>query len=297
MQSFHDLLTDVMTNGEWRGDRTGTGTTSVFGRTIRFNMAKGFPLMTTKRVPFKSVAAELLWFISGGTNIIPLLANGCTIWTDWPLKTFNAEQASRGDALMLQEDFERGLLEGTIDECHGDLGPVYGAQWRRWQTNRGPIDQLDRAIRTIRENPMDRRILVSAWNPADLPYQALPPCHFAFQFYCHTDGRLSIQTHMRSTDIFLGLPFNIASYALLLHMVAGVTGRTPGDLIITMGDLHLYNNHREQAVELLARIPKTLPTLNLPTKAVSLEDYTLDDIRGGLEGYMPYPPIVAPIAV
>lgn len=301
MYQYNTLLRKVLTEGETRGDRTGTGTTSLFGATLRHDMREGFPLLTAKRVPFKSVAAELLWFIDGGTNIRPLLQNNCTIWTDWPL----AKYRNAVDAYISQKDFEAKILDDAQFAAeHGSLGPVYGKQWRQWDA--GPIfpgageghfiDQIGEVLDQIRHNPESRRILVSAWNPGDVPKQALPPCHFAFQLYCHTDGRLSLQMHMRSTDIFLGLPFNIASYGLLLHMLAAVTDRTVGDLIITFGDLHLYSNHLEQALEFLSRPAPELPTLDLPVHSY-LEDYTLAEITASLKNYNPLSTIRAQVAV
>jgi thymidylate synthase len=302
MREYTRLLIDVLFNGETRGDRTGTGTYSVFGRQGRFDLTKGFPLLTVKRVPFKSVAAELLWFIAGGTNIRSLLLNGCTIWTDWPLAKFRKETN--------QPDYPQSLFEENIvndrefAEQWGDLGPVYGKQWRNWDafdpgsafSYPRSIDQLDDVIERIKHNPECRRLLVSAWNPGDVGRQALPPCHYAFQFYCHRDGGLSLHMNMRSTDIFLGLPFNIASYALLTHMVAGVTGRTAKELVISFGDLHLYANHVEQAHELLGRTAPALPQLGL-TRRESIDDYTLDDLTSALVGYNPLKTISAPVAV
>jgi thymidylate synthase len=308
MKQYHALLMDVMASGEHRGDRTGTGTQSLFGHFMRHDMADGFPLMTSKRVPFKSVAAELLWFLRGETNIKTLLMDGCTIWTDWPYAKFKKLNPS---SPMTQKQFESNIIgDPYFARTWGDLGPVYGKQWRQWdgreikqsdadgrmQTIWETKDQIADVIDQIRNNPESRRILVSAWNAAAVDRQALPPCHFAFQFYCHNDGRLSLQFHMRSTDIFLGLPFNIASYGLLLHMVCGATGRTPGHLTTTFGDLHLYSNHRDQALELLDREPPALPQLTLPAKS-SIHGYTLPEIMAGLEKYEPLPTIRAQVAV
>jgi thymidylate synthase len=308
MKSYHGLLMDVMVRGEERGDRTGTGTLSIFGAQMRHDMREGFPLLTSKRVPFKAVAAELLWFLRGETNIRSLLQDGCTIWTDWPLAKFR-KRTKQPD--YPQERFEQNIKnDAYFATTWGGLGPVYGKQWRAWDTTNsfqsqlnGPgkyiwerRDQLAQVIDRIKSNPECRRLLVSAWNPGVVEQQALPPCHFAFQFYCHGDGGLSCHMNMRSTDIFLGLPFNIASYALLTHMVAAVTDRTPRDLIISFGDLHLYQNHTEQALQLLERDPPPLPTLELPKK-LDIDDYRLPDLLESLRDYNPLGTIAAPVAV
>ena len=264
MRQYLDLMRLVLDRGAEKHDRTGTGTLSVFGHQMRFDLADGFPLVTTKRVHLKSIIHELIWFLSGDTNIGYLKAHGVTIWDEW------------------------------ADE-NGDLGPVYGAQWRSWPTPEGgSIDQIRQVVGQIRSNPDSRRLIVTAWNPADVDRQALPPCHCLFQFYV-ANGRLSCQLYQRSADIFLGVPFNIASYALLTMMMAQVTGLEPGEFVHTLGDAHLYLNHLEQAREQLARAPRPLPTMRLNPDVRSIFDFDYGDFS--LEAYDPYPRIQAPVAV
>lgn len=264
MKTYLDLLDHVLTHGVRKEDRTGTGTLSVFGHQMRFPLADGFPLLTTKKLHTRSIIHELLWFLKGDTNIGYLRDNGVTIWDEW------------------------------ADEL-GNLGPIYGAQWRSWPTPDGQsIDQISRIIDDIRRTPDSRRLIVSAWNVGALPDMALPPCHALFQFYV-ADGRLSCQLYQRSADIFLGVPFNIASYALLTHMVAQQTGLQPGEFIWTGGDCHLYLNHLEQARLQLSRTPRALPTLRITRQPDSIFDYRFEDFV--IEGYDPWPGIKAPIAV
>ncbi|MEP0069557.1 thymidylate synthase [Pyruvatibacter sp.] len=264
MQQYHELMERVLADGAQKGDRTGTGTLSVFGHQMRFDLGKGFPLVTTKKLHLKSIVHELLWFIAGDTNTRYLKANGVSIWDEW------------------------------ADE-NGELGPVYGKQWRSWDMPEGgAVDQLKWLVEEIRTNPNSRRLIVSAWNPADLDKMALAPCHCLFQFYV-ADGKLSCQLYQRSADIFLGVPFNIASYALLTMMIAQVTGLEPGDFVHTFGDAHLYSNHLEQTREQLSRAPFALPKMVLNPEVRSLFDFTYDDFS--LEGYEAHPHIKAPVAV
>jgi thymidylate synthase len=264
MRQYLDLMRQVLDHGIRKTDRTGTGTLSAFGHQMRFDLAAGFPLVTTKKLHLKSIIHELIWFLSGDTNIAYLKANGVSIWDAW------------------------------ADEA-GDLGPVYGAQWRSWPTgDGGSIDQIRHVVEQIRTSPDSRRLIVSAWNPAEVDQMALPPCHCLFQFYV-ADGRLSCQLYQRSADIFLGLPFNIASYALLTLMMAQVTGLKPGDFILSLGDTHLYLNHLEQARLQLERDPRPLPTMRLNPEVNAIFDFVYDDFT--LEGYEPHPHIRAVVAV
>ncbi|HZM44963.1 MAG TPA: thymidylate synthase [Burkholderiales bacterium] len=264
MRSYLDLMTHVLEHGARKNDRTGTGTLSIFGAQLRFDLGAGFPLLTTKRVHLKSIVHELLWFLKGDTNTRYLRENGVTIWDEWA-------------------------------DANGDLGPVYGYQWRSWPTpDGGHIDQLAQVIEQIRKNPDSRRMIVSAWNVADLPRMALLPCHAFFQFYV-AEGRLSCQLYQRSADFFLGVPFNIASYALLTLMVAQATGLEPGDLVHTFGDTHLYLNHLDQAREQLARTPRAPPVMKLNPAVKDVFRFRYEDFT--LENYDPHPAIKAPVAV
>jgi thymidylate synthase len=264
MQTYLDLLRHVLERGVAKADRTGTGTRSVFGWQMRFDLARGFPLLTTKKVHLKSVLVELLWFLRGDTNVAFLREHGVTIWDEWA-------------------------------DARGELGPVYGAQWRSWRTADGRVvDQIAEVVERIRKDPTSRRLVVSAWNPGEIEAMALPPCHALFQFWV-ADGRLSCQLYQRSGDLFLGVPFNIASYAALTLMVAQVCGLAPGELVHTLGDAHLYDNHLEQAKLQLARAPRPLPRLVLDPGVRSLFDFRYEHFR--LEGYDPHPAIKAQVAV
>lgn len=265
MKQYLDLLNRILTEGTDKTDRTGTGTRSIFGAQMRFNLADGFPLVTTKKLHLKSIIHELLWFLAGDTNVKYLQDNGVRIWNEW------------------------------ADPDTGDLGHIYGYQWRSWPDYRGgSIDQIAAAVDQIKNNPDSRRIIVSAWNVADLPNMNLPPCHAFFQFYV-ADGRLSLQLYQRSADTFLGVPFNIASYALLLQMMAQVTGLEAGDFVHTLGDTHIYNNHLEQARLQLTRDPRPLPKMILNPDVKSIFDFKYDDFT--LTGYDPHPHIAAKVSV
>jgi thymidylate synthase len=264
MRQYHELMDRILAEGAEKHDRTGTGTLSVFGHQMRFDLADGFPLVTTKKLHLKSIVYELLWFLSGDTNVRFLNQHGVTIWDEWADK-------------------------------EGDLGPIYGAQWRSWPApGGGAIDQIANVVAMIRRNPDSRRLIVSAWNPADVERMALPPCHCLFQFYV-ARGRLSCQLYQRSADVFLGVPFNIASYALLTLMVAQVTGLAPGEFVHTFGDAHLYLNHLEQARLQLSRAPRALPTMRINPAVTDLFAFRYEDFA--LEGYDPHPHIKAAVAV
>ena len=264
MKQYLDLLDEVLREGTVKEDRTGTGTLSVFGRQLRFDLDQGFPLLTTKQLHLKSIIYELLWFLSGDTNVRYLQEHGVRIWNEWA-------------------------------DDRGDLGHVYGYQWRSWPDyDGGSIDQIATIVDDIRRTPDSRRLIVSAWNVADLPRMNLPPCHLLFQFYV-ADGRLSLQLYQRSADLFLGVPFNIASYALLLQMTAQVTGLRPGDFILTLGDAHIYRNHLDQVRQQLSRSPRPLPRMELNPARSSLFDFRYDDFR--LVGYDPYPHIAGQVSV
>jgi thymidylate synthase len=264
MRQYLDLLRHVLEHGRPKADRTGTGTLSVFGYQARYDLAAGFPMVTTKKVHLKSIIHELLWFLRGETNVKPLQAAGVRIWDEWA-------------------------------DADGDLGPIYGSQWRSWPApDGGQIDQIGQVVDELRRNPDSRRLIVSAWNVADLPRMALAPCHTLFQFYV-VEGRLSCQLYQRSADLFLGVPFNITSYALLTAMIAHVTGLQPGEFIHTFGDAHIYRNHLDQVRLQLSRDPRPLPTMWLNPEIRSLLDFRFEDFR--LEGYDPHPAIPAPVAV
>lgn len=305
MRQYLDLLTDIKANGTKKSDRTGTGTISVFGRQLRFDLAAGFPAVTTKKLFLRGAIHELLWFLRGSSNIKYLVDNDVNIWNDWPFRSYvlrqgkTLPQPGSGDwAAQMAEFVTRVKTDDDFAAEYGDLGPVYGYQWRHWPTgDGGHIDQIQTAVDTIRTNPDSRRIIVSAWNAADIEEMAkagLPPCHTLFQFYV-TDGSLSCQLYQRSADTFLGVPFNIASYALLTLMIAHVTGLRPGEFVHTFGDAHLYLNHLEQVEEQLSREPRPLPVMHLNPEVKSIFDFTIDDFT--LEGYNPHPAIRAPISV
>ena len=266
MQEYHRLLRHVLEHGKTRGDRTGTGTTSLFGAQARFDLRESFPCLTTKKLHLRSIIHELLWFLKGETNIAYLRDHKVRIWDEWA-------------------------------DDNGDLGPVYGAQWRHWRTPEGEtVDQIARMIEGIKTDPNGRRHIVSAWNPGEIPKMALPPCHAFFQFYVDPDaGELSCQLYQRSADLFLGVPFNIASYSLLTMMVAQVCGLKPGEFVHTFGDLHIYSNHMEQVEEQLSREFRPLPTMWINPEVKDIDSFTYDDFR--LENYDPHPRISAPVAV
>ena len=296
MRQFLDLLRRIKAEGTVRDDRTGTGTRSVFGHQMRFDLSEGFPLLTTKKVFLKGVIHELLWFLAGDTNIRYLVENGVHIWDNDAYRYYGELCARHGVPAVDRETFLASAgAESPIEGYrYGDLNHVYGYQWRSWPLpDGGTIDQIAEAVRTIRTNPDSRRILVSAWNVAEVEGMALPPCHVLFQFYV-AGGRLSCQLYQRSADTFLGVPFNIASYALLTQMTAQVCGLEPGEFIHTLGDAHLYLNHMDQADEQLARTPRPLPRMRLNPEVRSLFDFRYEDFT--LEGYDPWPAIKAPMS-
>ncbi|MEN2464884.1 thymidylate synthase [Ornithinibacillus sp. FSL M8-0202] len=313
-QAYLDLCQHILTNGTKRDDRTKTGTYSVFGHQMRFNLQEGFPLLTTKRVPFRLVASELLWFIKGDTNIRYLLENNNNIWNEWAFKKWvesdeytgpdmtdfgNRSQVDPAFNEVYEEQmnyFKQKVLEDDqFAEKYGDLGSVYGKQWRAWKTSQNEtIDQIKEVIEAIRTNPNSRRHIVSAWNPEEVPNMALPPCHTLFQFYV-ADSKLSCQLYQRSADVFLGVPFNIASYALLTHLIAHETGLEVGEFVHTLGDAHIYGNHVEQVKLQLTREMKAMPKLKLNQEKASIFDFELSDFE--IIGYEPHPTIKAPIAV
>ena len=312
-QAYLDLCKKVLADGTDKSDRTNTGTKSLFGHQMRFDLQEGFPLLTTKRVPFRLIVTELLWFIKGDTNIRYLLQHNNNIWNEWAFKKWVESDAYNGPDMTdfgiratkdeqfkleydrQMEKFKQLILEDDqFASQFGDLGSVYGSQWRAWKTSQGDtIDQLKDVINQIKNNPDSRRLIVSAWNPEDVPTMALPPCHTMFQFYV-ADGKLSCQLYQRSGDIFLGIPFNIASYALLTSLIANECGLEVGEFIHTLGDAHIYSNHIDQVKTQLERSPRALPTLQLPQDK-SVFDIELEDIQ--LENYEPHPAIKAPVAV
>lgn len=313
MEQYLQLCQHILKNGFEKEDRTGTGTTSVFGYQMRFNLQDGFPLMTTKRTLFRLIATELLWFLKGDTNVRTLIKDRNYIWNEWAFdKWIHSEDYNGPDmnnfglraakdeefARVVDEQmqiFNKLILEDdTFAEKYGDLGPVYGKQWRSWPADKGEtIDQIANVIEQIKNNPDSRRLIVTAWNPAEVDNMALPPCHAFFQFYV-ADGKLSCQLYQRSADVFLGVPFNIASYALLTHLIAKECGLEVGEFVHTLGDAHIYSNHMDQVHEQLSREPRALPKLHI-AEGKSIFDLTMDDLT--IEGYDPHPSIKAPIAV
>lgn len=289
MKTYLKLCEHVLEHGEDRGDRTGTGTRSVFGYQMRFNLQEGFPLLTTKRVHFPSLAKELLWFISGDTNIQWLVQNKVRIWNEWPFELYTKSDDYQGESM--KEFIEKIANDDDFAKKHGDLGPVYGKQWRDFDG----VDQLNEVIDQIKNNPNSRRIILSAWNPPQIKEMALPPCHAFMQFYVSEDGKLSLQLYQRSADIFLGVPFNIASYALLLHMVAKITDLEVGDFVHTLGDAHIYSNHFDVINTQLQRETKALPKLVIHGNQKSIEDFKYEDFE--VIGYDPHPRLIGKVAV
>ena len=314
MEQYLNLCKHIINNGVEKGDRTGTGTKSVFGYQMRFDLAEGFPLLTTKKTAFRLVATELLWFLKGDTNVKTLIQTNNHIWDEWAFEKWvnseeytgpdmtnfgvrAAEDPEFKDVMQQQMDAfcEKILTDDAFAEEFGDLGPVYGRQWRSWPAKDGQtIDQLRNVIEQIKKNPDSRRHIITAWNPAEVDEMALPPCHAFMQFYV-ANGKLSCQLYQRSADVFLGVPFNIASYALLTHLIAKECQLEVGEFVHTLGDAHLYVNHLEQVNTQLAREPRTLPQLLLNDQKESIFDFEIEDIK--LEGYDPHPRIKAPIAV
>ncbi len=313
-QAYLQLCEEILAEGNVKEDRTNTGTYSLFGKQIRFNLQEGFPLLTTKHVPFRLIASELLWFLKGDTNIRYLLEHNNNIWNEWAFKKWVESDAYEGPNMddfgnrsLVDDDFkkeydeqmnifkEKILQDDDFAQKYGDLGFVYGKQWRKWEAASGEtIDQLADVIHSIKTNPDSRRHIVSAWNPEDIPQMALPPCHTLFQFYVE-NGTLSCQLYQRSADIFLGVPFNIASYALLTHLIALECNLKVGEFIHTFGDVHIYSNHIEQVKIQLSRKPKDFPELKIANKKESIFDYEVKDFE--IVGYDPHPAIKAPVAV
>lgn len=314
MKQYQDLCRHILENGIEKGDRTRTGTISVFGYQMRYDLQEGFPLMTTKKTSFRLIATELLWFLKGDTNVRTLIEENNHIWDEWAFEKWiksdaydGPDMTDFGHRVLTDETFkkqyeeqmatfqQRILEDEAFAKEFGDLGPVYGKQWRSWPDGMGgTIDQIQNVIESIKKNPDSRRHIVTAWNPAEVEDMALPPCHSFFQFYV-AEGKLSCQLYQRSADVFLGVPFNIASYALLTHLIAKECGLEAGDFVHTLGDAHLYKNHLDQVKEQLSRKPKTLPKLVIKTDKNSIFDYETKDLA--IEGYDPYPRIAAPISV
>lgn len=288
MKQYLDLARHILDHGVKKDDRTGTGTTSVFGYQMRFDLSEGFPLLTTKKTFIKGIIHELLWFIRGETNIKYLVDNKVGIWTDWPYQNYKNSKEFQGESLKEFSDKIRASDE--FAQKWGDLGPVYGAQWRDFNG----VDQIDYIIQTLKKDPNSRRMVLSAWNPAEISQMMLPPCHTLIQFYV-ANNKLSLQLYQRSGDVFLGIPFNIASYALFLMMVAQVTGYEVGEFVHTIGDAHIYSNHMEQIELQLTRTPRRLPNMKINKDVKNLEDFKFEDFE--LVDYDPYPPIKGVVAV
>lgn len=290
MKQYLELLETILEKGSDRPDRTSTGTRSIFGYQMRFDLADGFPLLTTKKIHFKSLAVELLWFIKGSTNIRPLVLENVRIWNEWPYQKYTQHPKFKGESM---EEFIAKIKDDEVFALKfGDLGPVYGKQWRDFDG----VDQLAELIEGLKKNPFSRRHIISSWNPSQLDNMALPPCHMMMQFYVSSDQkRLSCQLYQRSADTFLGVPFNIASYALLTMMIAQVCGYEVGEFVHTFGDVHIYNDHREQVAIQLTRQPKPLPTLRFARNITDIEDFRYEDFV--LENYDPYPLIKGKVSV
>ncbi len=300
-EQYLELLKDILKNGKYKDDRTKTGTKSLFGRQLRYDLSKDFPLLTTKKVFLKGIIYELLWFLRGESNIKYLIDNGVHIWDEWPYKYYKTKNLKlKNKKILTQEEYVQKIKEDKkFAKKWADLGPVYGVQWRHWKKQgRGEVDQIKQVIEDIKKTPFSRRLIVTAWNPGEIDdiveREGLPPCHTLFQFYVN-DGKLSVQLYQRSADSFLGVPFNIASYALLLMMMAQVTGLKPGEFVHTFGDVHIYSNHIKQVKEQLKRKPKKLPTIKINPKVKDINKFKFEDFI--LENYNPEPAIKAPVAV
>lgn len=298
-KAYLDLLREILKTGRFKDDRTKTGTKSVFGRQIRFDLSKGFPLLTTKKVFLRGIIHELLWFLKGESNIKYLVDNNVHIWDEWPYKYYKQRAKGKEQKVLTKVEFiEKIKTDSKFAKKWGELGPVYGVQWRHWKSPDGQeVDQIKNVITQIKKNPYDRRLIVSAWNVSDIEEMAkagLPPCHSLFQFYV-LDGKLSCQLYQRSADMFLGVPFNIASYALLTMMVAQVCDLKAGDFVHTFGDAHIYSNHIDQVKEQLGRKPRKLPVMKINPRIKDIFKFKFEDFT--LENYNPYPTIKAPVAV
>lgn len=289
MKQYLEMCKYVLANGKKKDDRTGTGTISTFGYQTRYNLEEGFPLLTTKKVYFKAILGELLWFIKGNTNIKELVDQNIKIWNEWPYETYKKSNDYEGETL--QEFVDKIKNDNDFAEKWGDLGPVYGKQWR----NFNGVDQLAKLENSLKNNPFSRRHIISAWNPAEVDNMALPPCHSFMQFYVSPDKKLSCQLYQRSADLFLGVPFNIASYALLTVMLAKVCGYGLGDFVHTFGDLHIYNNHVDQINQQLERTPRSLPKILIKKDVTTITDFVYEDFE--LVDYDPYPPIKGAVSV